>query len=56
MSLLNKIDHIINTETKQISQRASQMARWASGMRKQLLHAARERVADEVQLYLPGIA
>lgn len=56
MSRLNKIDHIINTETKQISQCASQMSRWGSGGRKKLLHAARERVADEVQMYLPGIA
>ncbi|MBX8912982.1 KilA-N domain-containing protein [Enterobacter ludwigii] len=55
MSRLNKIDHIINTETKQISQCASQMARWGSGGRKQLLNAARDRVADEVQMYLPGI-
>ncbi|HEP1896339.1 TPA: KilA-N domain-containing protein [Kluyvera cryocrescens] len=56
MSRLNKIDHIINTETKAISQCASQMARWGSGGRKQLLYTARERLADEVQLYLPGIA
>ncbi|EOY63717.1 KilA-N domain protein [Klebsiella pneumoniae KP-7] len=56
MSRLNKIDHIINTETKAISQCASQMARWGVGGRKKLLHAARERVADEVQMYLPGIA
>lgn len=56
MSRLNKIDHIINTETKQISQCASQMAKWGVGGRKQLLHIARERVADEVQMYLPGIA
>ncbi len=55
MSRLNKIDHIINTETKAISQCASQMAKWGVGGRKQLLHAARERAADEVQLYLPGI-
>ncbi|HEM7503288.1 TPA: KilA-N domain-containing protein [Enterobacter hormaechei] len=55
MSRLNKIYHIINTETKQISQCASQMARWGSGGRKQLLNAARDRVADEVQMYLPGI-
>ncbi|KTI19980.1 DNA-binding protein [Enterobacter hormaechei subsp. xiangfangensis] len=55
MSRLNKIDHIINTETKQISQCASQMARWGVGGRKKLLHAARDRVADEVQTYLPGI-
>lgn len=56
MSRLNKIDHIINSETKSISQCASQMARWGSGGRKQLLYTARERLADEVQLYLPGIA
>ncbi|VAG12102.1 KilA-N domain-containing protein [Enterobacter hormaechei] len=55
MSRLNKIDHIINTETKQISRCASQMARWGVGGRKKLLHAARDRVADEVQMYLPGI-
>ncbi|EMV7411752.1 KilA-N domain-containing protein [Enterobacter soli] len=55
MSRLNKIDHIINTESKAISQCASQMARWGVGGRKKLLHAARERVADEVQMYLPGI-
>lgn len=56
MSRLNKIDHVINTETKAISQCASQMARWGVGGRKKLLHAARDRVADEVQMYLPGIA
>ncbi len=55
MSSLNKIDHVINTETKAISQCASQMARWGVGGRKKLLHAARDRVADEVQMHLPGI-
>ena len=55
MSRLNKIDHVINTETKTISQCASQMAKWGVGGRKRLLHTARERVADEVQMYLPGI-
>lgn len=55
MSRLNKIDHIINTETKNISSCASQMAKWGVGGRKQLLHIARERAAQEVQLYLPGI-
>lgn len=55
MSRLNKIDHMINTETKAISQCASQMAKWGVGGRKQLLHTARELVADEVQMYLPGI-
>ncbi|MBJ8865322.1 KilA-N domain-containing protein [Citrobacter koseri] len=55
MSRLNKIDHVINTETKAISQCASQMARWGVGGRKKLLYAARDRVADEVQMYLPGL-
>jgi len=55
MSRLNRIDHIINSETKAISQCASQMAKWGSGGRKKILHAARERVADEVQMYLPGL-
>ncbi|EDI0780986.1 KilA-N domain-containing protein [Salmonella enterica subsp. enterica serovar Kasenyi] len=55
MSRLNKIDHVINTETRQISQCASQMAKWGVGGRKHLLLAARERAADEVQLYLPGL-
>lgn len=55
MSRLNKIDHIINSETKAISQCASQMAKWGVGGRKRLLNAARDRVAEEVQMYLPGI-
>ena len=55
MSRLNKIDHIINTETKAISQCASKMAKWGVGGRKKILLSARERVVDEVQMYLPGI-
>ncbi|EOI3377520.1 TPA: KilA-N domain-containing protein [Enterobacter hormaechei subsp. xiangfangensis] len=55
MSRLNKLDHIINTETKAISQCASQMAKWGAGGRKKILLSARERVVDEVQMYLPGI-
>ncbi|MBF4186950.1 KilA-N domain-containing protein [Serratia ureilytica] len=54
MSRLNKIDCIIKTESKEISQCASQMAKWGVGGRKRLLHTARERIADEVQMYLPG--
>ncbi|EIA2855940.1 KilA-N domain-containing protein [Salmonella enterica] len=55
MSRLNKIDHVISTETKDISQCASKMAKWGVGGRKRLLHSARERVADEIQMYLPGV-
>lgn len=55
MSRLNKLDHVINTETKEVSHCASKMARWGVGGRKQLLHVARERMMSEVQLYLPSI-
>lgn len=55
MSRLNKLDHVINTETKDVSQCASKMARWGVGGRKQLLHVARERMENEAQMYLPGI-
>ncbi len=52
-------------EKRSLSQNAlshmwySEISEWRSGGvggRKQLLHAARDRAADEVQLYLPGIA
>ncbi|EMC9754399.1 KilA-N domain-containing protein [Enterobacter cloacae] len=55
MSRLNRLDHVINTETKEVSHCASKMARWGVGGRKQLLHVARERMINEVQMYLPGI-
>lgn len=55
MARLNKLDHVINTESKEVSHCASKMARWGVGGRKQLLHVARERMMNEVQMYLPGI-
>ncbi len=54
MSRLNKIDHIIKSESKEISKCASRMAKWGVGGRKRLLNSARDRVVDEVQMYLPG--
>ena len=54
MARLNKIDHVINAETKEVSQCASRMGKWGAGGRKRLLLAARARVVDEVQMYLPG--
>ncbi len=54
MSRLNRIEHIINTETRDISQCASKMARRGAGGRKQLLYSARERAVEELQMYLPG--
>ncbi|KFD19688.1 KilA family DNA-binding protein [Tatumella ptyseos ATCC 33301] len=56
LNRLNRIDAVINRETREVSQCASKMARWGIGGRKQLLHTARERVIQEVQLYLPGMA
>lgn len=55
MSRLNKIDYVIDRESKEISQCASRMARWGIGGRKRLLTSARERIIEEVQLYLPGV-
>ncbi|ECT1022830.1 KilA-N domain-containing protein [Salmonella enterica] len=55
MTRLNKLDHTIKTESKEISQCASKMAKWGSGGRKQLLYAARDKMINEVQMYLPGI-
>ncbi|EHL2774524.1 KilA-N domain-containing protein [Salmonella enterica subsp. enterica serovar Hvittingfoss] len=55
MSRLNKLDHTINTEAKEISHHASKLAKWGSGGRKQLLYAARAKLVSEVQMYLPGI-
>ncbi|HIE4544870.1 TPA: KilA-N domain-containing protein [Providencia rettgeri] len=55
MARLNKLDHIINTETKNVSGCARIMANWGSGGRKQLLLTARERIVSEAQIYLPGI-
>lgn len=55
MAKLNKLDHVINTETKNVSNCARTMANWGVGGRKQLLLTARERVVKEAQMYLPNI-
>ncbi|MCL6366690.1 KilA-N domain-containing protein [Pectobacterium carotovorum subsp. carotovorum] len=55
LSRLNRLDHIINTETKEVSHCASKMAKWGIGGRKRILLMARERMIDEVQMYLPGL-
>lgn len=55
MAKLNKLDHVINTETKNVSSCARTMANWGVGGRKQLLLTARERVVKEAQMYLPNI-
>lgn len=55
MARLNKLDYIIDAEAKNVSGCARIMANWGSGGRKQLLLTARERIASEAQIYLPGI-
>lgn len=55
MAKLNKLDHVINTETKNVSSCARTMANWGVGGRKQLLLTARERILKEAQIYIPGI-
>lgn len=55
MSKLNKLDHVINVETKNVSHCARTMANWGVGGRKQLLLMARERIINEAQIYLPGV-
>lgn len=55
MNRLNRLDLLIANETKEVSACARAMNKWGVGGRKRLLHTARERVADEVQMYLPGI-
>ncbi|NIA45658.1 KilA-N domain-containing protein, partial [Providencia sp. 504mA] len=55
MTKLNKLDHVINTEAKNVSNCARTMANWGVGGRKQLLLTARERVVKEAQMYLPNI-
>ncbi|WP_317177166.1 KilA-N domain-containing protein [Pectobacterium sp. HCp5_1] len=55
LSRLNRLDHIINSETKEVSHCARQMAKWGVGGRKSLLLTARERMVNEVQILIPGI-
>lgn len=55
MTRLNKLDYIIDAETKNVSGCARTMANWGSGGRKKLLLTARERIASEAKIYLPGI-
>lgn len=55
MTRLNKLDYVINAETKNVSSCARTMANWGVGGRKQLLLTARERVVKEAQMYLPNI-
>lgn len=55
MMRLNKLDLVIESETKEVSQCAKRMNRWGVGGRKQLLKLARERILAEIQPLLPGV-
>jgi len=48
LNQLNRLDHLINGETKEISQCASRMGKWGSGGRKALLTDARKNLIDQL--------
>ncbi|PHM52493.1 KilA-N domain-containing protein [Xenorhabdus sp. KK7.4] len=55
MARLNRLDLTIEAETRDISACARKMSHWGAGGRKQLLLAARERMIEQVQPFLPGV-
>ncbi|WP_099108577.1 hypothetical protein [Xenorhabdus sp. KJ12.1] len=55
MARLNRLELTIEAETKDISACARKMSKWGAGGRKQLLLAARERMIEQVQPFLPGV-
>ncbi|MBD2796072.1 KilA-N domain-containing protein [Xenorhabdus sp. 18] len=55
MARLNRLDLTIEAETRDISACARKMSHWGVGGRKELLLAARERMIEQVQPFLPGI-
>lgn len=48
MNQLNRLDHLIATETEQVSGCARTMNKWGRGGRKQLLNNARERIIEQM--------
>ncbi|EKJ8216943.1 KilA-N domain-containing protein [Citrobacter sedlakii] len=48
MNRLNRLDLLIDMETKEVSSCAKVMNKWGVGGRKQLLNAARERIIDQM--------
>ncbi|HEC5301915.1 TPA: KilA-N domain-containing protein [Enterobacter asburiae] len=48
MNRLNRLDLLIDMETKEVSDCARVMNKWGAGGRKQLLNAARERIIDQM--------
>lgn len=48
LNQLNRLDHLIGGETKDINQCASKMGRWGSGGRKALLLEARQNLIDQL--------
>lgn len=55
LNQLNRLDLLIASESKEVSQCASKMAKWGSGGRKKVLNSARERMVDKLQFSVPGI-
>lgn len=48
LNQINRLDHLIGGETKDISQCASKMGKWGSGGRKALLAKARQNLIDQL--------
>ncbi|MCG7368013.1 KilA-N domain-containing protein [Pantoea sp. ACRSH] len=48
LNQLNRLDHLIGGETKDISQCASKMGKWGKGGRKALLNEARKNLIDQL--------
>lgn len=48
LNQLNRLDHLIGGETKDISQCASKMGKWGSGGRKALLNETRQNLINQL--------
>ncbi len=55
MSRLNRLDHLIATESKEVSACARRMNQWGVGGRKKILQLTRAKIAEEIQISVPGL-
>ncbi|WP_339056566.1 KilA-N domain-containing protein [Candidatus Regiella endosymbiont of Tuberolachnus salignus] len=56
MNRINRLDHVIHGEEKTISDCARKMRQWGIGGRKAVLQTTRQRMIEEAQLLIPGLA
>ncbi|WP_438272351.1 DNA-binding protein [Serratia fonticola] len=55
ISRLNPLEQIFNTETKEVSQCASKMAKWGVGGRKNMLDSTRQNLTYQMAPDMVGI-